>query len=208
MIGIAALPVAMFELSLAGGTIDHSFSGVCSGSLTDLSEKQLLNSGFTVSKDMVCFPVMSKSDMWQVSGSTVPVRISVLFQLPLYGHPEFRQPEKMVWRFPLQSALIVMAEFRILGTESFSVMDSSGSFDNLDSLALLNDRIDLFTYELDGKQYYFNFYRDPRSEFCEISTEIFYGKLFLMLKYYVCYVYDHLPADLTPKWYKSFVNLE
>ena len=209
LIAVIVLPVLMYDLLLAGGTIDYSWSGVCTGSLTNLSEKQLLKSGFTVTSGSGKSILMSKSDTWRVSGNLVPVRIKVVFQLPLYGEPEFCQPEKMIWQFPLRVEEIILAELLDAVSDSTPVPRSvrSHAYTDVDSLLGLGDTVDMFAYDLEGKQYFFSVRRSFQSDICEISTEIFYGKLFLMLKYYVSKFYDLLPEFLTPHWQRSFVAL-
>lgn len=207
LIGITVLPVLIFELGLASGSADYSWPGVRSGSLTNLCEKQLFNAGFTLEAGPDRSIQMCKSDTLQISGNQIPVRISVLFQLPLYGQPGFRQPEKMIWQFPLQASANVISELRNAISESQIPVDPGGSATEIDTLVRLNKMIDLYAYDLDGKKYYFTWYGNYHTGICEISTEIFYGKLFLMLKYYVSNLYHFLPASLTPHWYGSFAGV-
>ena len=60
----------------------------------------------------------------------------------------------------------------------------------------------LWSYNMLDKSFYFEHSRINSTNISVIRTTIFSGKLFLMLKYYVCKIYIYLPKIFTPDWFQ------
>ena len=77
------IPVMVFEGIILNGIVDYSFPGVISGSLVNIGEKQLLNSGFTPVPGTQRHGQLEKKDTLLVGDVHIPVKILIRFDQPL-----------------------------------------------------------------------------------------------------------------------------
>jgi hypothetical protein len=87
--------------------------------------------------------------------------------------------------------------------------DITGANENDISIDTASDTssIRLWPYTMSDKLFYFEHRRTKYTNASEIQTTIFSGKLFLMLKYYVCRIYKFMPKILAPDWFEILDEL-
>ena len=210
LILLLLIPVLVFEVIILHGIVDYSFPGVISGNLVNISEKQLLNSGFTPIPGMQRYRQLEKEEILLIGNDHIPVQILIRFDQPLDNMEFFLQPVSISWHYPTRSDSAIFAALNLIADpvrpDLTGFMTAVKIQQMNDSLIAVNPE-DIFAYDLTGKRYFFCYQNDPRVGISEIRTEIFCGKLYLMFKYYVCRFYEFLPENFTPSWYRMFSKM-
>jgi hypothetical protein len=200
----------VFEGIILHGIVDYSFPGVISGSLVNIGEKQLLNSGFTPVPGTQRHGQLEKKDTLLIGDDHIPVQILIRFDQPLDNMEFFLQPVNISWQYLTRSDSVLFAALNLVADpvrpDITGFVPAVKLHQMHDSFIAVNPE-EVFAYDLTGKRYFLCYQNDPRIGISEIRTEIFCGKLFLMLKYYVCCFYRFIPEDFTPSWYKLFSKM-
>jgi hypothetical protein len=200
------LPVFIFEWS-TNRSADISLAAIADGSLINLSEKQLFEDKFQMALSADRALVFNKHDTIVIGHKPIPVNIIVRFTSVLYNDKDFRAPVRIDLLFSnTDDSLFFDLLNNVMQNEIDELKKLNGNF--ILTQINYNEEIKKWPYYLKQNLNFFSHKKNYKPGINSISTNIFSGKLFLMLKYYVIKIYSYLPTGLQPEWFSMMNSLK
>ena len=204
-----SIPVLIFEWSTAN-LPDISFTAICTGSLVNLTEKQLIADNFQIVSSLPRTIVLQKQDTLQINKNSIPIKINVQFNSILPDVDVFREPIIIYFLYSSGNDSIIIGYLNNLINRELCDAKKSDqkSSEEYEILPLPDSGYAAeLPYNMKGNKYYFTFGPGFQPEVNSVHTTIFSGKLFLMLKYYVCKFYSIVPVSFRPMWFSKLMDL-
>jgi hypothetical protein len=199
------LPVFIFEWS-TNRSVDISLSDIADGSLINLSEKQLFADNYQMVMSSDRALVFSKNDTLFFRHIPIPVNIIIRFTSALHNDEKFRQPVKIDLLFSNTDDSLL---FNLLNMVMHNEIDEWKKLNpNSKSPQVNFNEVEKeWPYYLKQNLYFFRYKGNNNPGINSISTNIYSGKLFLMLKYYSVKIYSSMPTGLQPDWFSKVNSL-
>ena len=200
------LPVVIFEWS-TNRSIDISLSAIADGSLINLSEKQLFGDNYNIALSTDRALIFSKHDTLFINHTPIPVNIIIRFTSALHNDEKFREPVKIDLLFSNTDDSLL---FNLLNMVMHNEIDELIKLNPNSKSPQVNfiEAVKEWPYYLKQNLYFFRYKENNNPGINSISTNIFSGKLFLMLKYYIVKVYSYMPTGFQPDWYSTISSLK
>ncbi len=203
------IPFIIFELSTQTPP-SFSISNIAHGSLVNITEKQLITGQFQLCSKTPYTISLKKHHVVKIDSISVPVRIEFEFNSIHPDYPVFREPIKILISYesnwdslfrPYVHQLVQRIRMENIMTANHPKSDSADAVNYIQP-----DTTDL-NYIIGGNTYFFEFVFQADQNYYFLSTTIFSGKLFLMLKYYVCRYYLAIPDSFCAKWFIELTRM-
>ncbi len=204
-----SIPVLIFEWSTAN-LPDISFKAISTGSLVNLTEKQLIADSYQIISSSSRTVILQKQDTLLIDKNSIPLKINVQFNSVLPDVDIFREPFKIYFLYSSGNDSIIAEYLNRVMHQELSDAKKSGqkSSEEYEILPLLDSGYAAeLPYNMKGNKYYFTFGPGFQPEVNSVHTTIFSGKLFLMLKFYVCKFYSIVPVSFRPMWFSKLMDL-
>jgi len=142
----------------------------------------------------------SKHDSLHINHTLKQVKIIVRFTSALHDDEDFREPVKIALLFPNTDDSLL---FDLLDTVMQNEIDEFKKLNpnSRPPQVIVNEAVKEWPYYLKQNLYLFRYMENHSPGINSISTNIYSGKLFLMLKYYSIKIYSFMPTGLQPDWF-------